>query len=56
MCGLAMGPAPGCPFGQAGVCEASDGRVDQSRDYVVLPDFDFAADLSEIRCSQTYIR
>ena len=25
VCGLAMGPATGCPFGQPGVCEPSDG-------------------------------
>ena len=56
MCGLAMGPVPGCPFGQGGVCETNDGGVDQSRDYVVLPHFDFDADLSEFGRSPTSIR
>ena len=54
MRGLAMGPALGCPVGQAGVCaKRVTERVYQLTDYVILPDFDLDAEFSGFGCPPT---
>ena len=43
MCGLAMGPATGCPLALAWGIKRAIGQRDQLRECIGLPDFDFDA-------------